>query len=68
MNPNGVIEDDTQDFLVKIVKKICNQMTASSLIKVHKNVEKTLDLLCPEWRLLHQQKQLRKETNDATTN
>ena len=53
MEPNGIVEDDVQNFLFKMVKKMCNQMTASSLMKVHKYVEKTLDRLCPEWRLLN---------------
>ena len=52
MNPNGIIEDDTQAFLVKMVKKICKQMTLSSLMKIHKSVEKTMDLIAPEWRQL----------------
>ena len=52
MDPNGIVEADTQAFLVKMAKKICNQMTADSLMRVHKFIEKTLDRLCPEWRLL----------------
>ena len=50
--PNGLVEDDTQAFLVKMAKKICQQMTVSSLMKARKYIEKTLDILCPEWRKL----------------
>ena len=50
MDKECITQDDTQTLLVKMAKKFCRHMTASSLMKVHKFIEKTLDLLCPEWR------------------